>query len=192
MRQEQSPDDLRDRLVGMLTSPWAPVAAGLLFLLAIGIALLSVLLGSRAEDERDALAAIIREARAGNHLQASQLALSMRRPPEQLPKLLEWFYFNDPDTPLDQIDLPTLSAFIDANQHWPGTRTLEIKREAKLAREKAASRVVEERRLESLRDGNVTSTRARAREIEDHMVRKREGIRATGLRWALVRASVDP
>ena len=40
MRQEQSPDDLRDRLVGMLTSPWAPVAAGLLFLLAIGIALL--------------------------------------------------------------------------------------------------------------------------------------------------------
>ena len=134
MRQHQSPDDLRDRIIGILTNPWAPVTAGLLFLLASGAALLSVMLGSHAEDERDALAAIIREARAGNHLQASQLALSMRRPPEQLPKLLEWFYFNDPDTPLDQIDLPTLSAFIDDNQHWPGTRTLEIKREAKLAR----------------------------------------------------------
>ena len=54
MRQDQSPDDLRDRLVGILTSPWAPVTAGLLFLLAISIALLSVLLGSRAEDEREA------------------------------------------------------------------------------------------------------------------------------------------
>ena len=133
MKQDQTTDDFRERLIGALTSPWAPLTAGVVFLLAIGLALVSVMMGSRTEDERDTLVAIVHEARAGNHLQASQLALTLRQAPNELPKLLEWFYFSDPDTPLENIDLPTLSAFIDANQHWPGALALEIKREVKLA-----------------------------------------------------------
>ena len=81
-------DDLRERVARLMTSPLVPVAAACVFLIAIIIALFSVLLSNRNEGQQEALTAVIKAARAGNHVQASQLAFSLKRPPEGLPKLL--------------------------------------------------------------------------------------------------------
>jgi soluble lytic murein transglycosylase len=136
-------DDLRERVATAMASPWVPVAAALVFLLAILAALLSVLFNSRNDGQQVALTEVIRTARAGNHVQASQLALSLKRPPDGLPKLLQWFYLIDPKTPIEAIELDELDAFLTANQHWPGTKAMEVKRERLLAQERSPAEMLE-------------------------------------------------
>ena len=136
-------DDLRERVAGLMTSPWVPVAAACVFLIAIIFALLSVLLNNRNDGQQEALTAVIKAARAGNHVQASQLAFSLKRPPEGLPKLLQWFYFVDSRTPLESIDLGELDDFLNSNSHWPGTKTMEIKRERLLSEVKTPAEMLE-------------------------------------------------
>lgn len=142
MNGDTGQDDLRERVAGLLTSPWTPVAAAFAFLLAIFFALLTVFFNNRTEGQQEALTAVIRAARAGNHIQASQLAFSLKRPPEGLPKLLQWFYFVDAKTPIESIDVNELNAFLDQNQHWPGTRAMEVKRERLLSEIKSPAEML--------------------------------------------------
>ena len=143
MNDQSGPEDMRERATSVLMSPWTPIAAAGLFVAAILIAVVSVLLGNRTDNSQDALTEVIRAARSGSHVQASQLALSLSKPPEGLPKLLQWFYFVDNNTPLEDIDPGELDAFLTANQHWPGTRTMELKRERLLALERTPAEMLE-------------------------------------------------
>ena len=136
-------EDLRERVAQLMTSPLVPVAAACVFLIAIIFALLSVLMSNRSDGQQEALTAVIKAARAGNHVQASQLAFSLKRPPEGLPKLLQWFYFVDTRTPLDSIDLAELDAFLNNNSHWPGTKTMELKRERLLSKVRTPAEMLE-------------------------------------------------
>ena len=142
MNGDRGQDDLRERVAALLASPWTPVAAAFAFLLAILFALLTVFFNSRTEGQQDALTAVIKAARAGNHIQASQLAFSLKRPPEGLPKLLQWFYFVDSKTPAENIDINELNAFLNENQHWPGTRAMEVKRERLLSELKSPAEML--------------------------------------------------
>ena len=143
MNVNDEQDDLRERAARLFASPWTPVFAALVFILAIFAALLSVLTSGRSDGDQEALTNVIRAARAGNHVQAAQLAFDLRRQPEGLPKLLQWFYFVDADTPTSAIDLNELNAFLNANQHWPGTRTMELKRERMLAAVRTPAEMLE-------------------------------------------------
>lgn len=143
MNEPSGSEDLRERVMLRLSSPWTPIAAACLFGAAVLLAVFSVFLSRGATNDQDGLTDVIRTARSGNHVEASQLALSLSKPPEGLPKVLQWFYFVDNNTPLDAIDVTKLDAFLEANQHWPGTRTLELKRERLLAEQRTPAEMLE-------------------------------------------------
>lgn len=143
MNTNPEQDDLRERVAALMASPLVPIAAGMVFLLAILAAVMSVLFSNRNEDQQEALTAVIRAARAGNHVQASQLAFTLKTQPDGLPKLLQWFYLVDPKTPIENIDLAELDAFLTTNQHWPGTKTMEVKRERLLSQARSPAEMLE-------------------------------------------------
>ena len=81
MNVNDEQDDLRERAARLFASPWTPVFAALVFILAIFAALLSVLTSGRSDGDQEALTNVIRAARAGNHVQAAQLAFDLRLEP---------------------------------------------------------------------------------------------------------------